>query len=236
MDRFSTRVYIMDTGGLSSESAFNSLYKTVSKRRQDKIDAYRRQNDKVLSLAVELLLMVALRELGIEHYQIVYGEYEKPYLKGENVFFNLSHSGERAMCAVSMEEVGCDVEMRGKTDLKIADRFFHPSECAILDRFPSEYEKRTGFYRLWTLKESFIKAAGTGMQLLLDHFSIDLNGSTISVMQEVSKENYYFKEYALDDGYFYAVCGKSPDFENEVRMVTTEELADRERTKYPVSV
>ena len=222
MEKFGNRVYIMETGGI--KEVYDSLYNKVSLSRQNKIDKYMQKKDKNLSLAAGLLLKQALADLGINSYNIEYGENGKPYLKNERIFYNLSHSEERAMCVVSMEEVGCDTEKIADIDFKIADRFFNPSECELLNDLSDINEKRTMFFRLWTLKESFMKATGLGMELPLDSFSVDITDDIISVRQNISKERYYFKEYDRNDGYRFAVCSLAPDFENEIRIINPDAL------------
>lgn len=75
------------------------------------------------------------------------------------------------------------------------------------------------FFRLWTLKESFVKALGKGILMPFDSFCIDFSGGEISVRQNVTSQQYFFKEYALGDGFKYAVCGLCGEFEDKVRFV-----------------
>ena len=59
-------------------------------------------------------------------------------------------------------DVGVDVEwLDRRINLGIADRYFAPSEVAYLQGVPLE-ERRSVFLRFWTLKESSVKALGTG--------------------------------------------------------------------------
>ncbi len=60
----------------------------------------------------------------------------------------------------------------------------------------STESKRTEmFFRLWTLKESFLKASGHGLKKPLDSFSIDIgDDGTIMVDQSLDKRNYIFGE------------------------------------------
>ncbi|GAA3444574.1 4'-phosphopantetheinyl transferase family protein [Planomonospora venezuelensis] len=85
--------------------------------------------------------------------------------------FNLSHSDEWALVAVAPEgwRVGVDVErVRDDLDpLAMADRLYRPEEAARL-RAASPGAALTGYFRLWTAKEAFVKATGGGLARLGD--------------------------------------------------------------------
>ena len=89
--------------------------------------------------------------------------------------FNLSHARSLIACAVAYDaEVGVDVEEtdRGIEALELAERFFAPSEVAHLRAAPSDIRDER-FFTLWTLKEAYIKALGTGLSTDLKAFAID---------------------------------------------------------------
>ena len=90
----------------------------------------------------------------------------KPLLTSEpELRFSLSHSGQWLALAVSCEsDIGIDIEQPSKPRdfLRIARHYFHPEECALLESPPIELTP-VHFYRLWTLKEAFFKARGTGI-------------------------------------------------------------------------
>jgi 4'-phosphopantetheinyl transferase len=102
----------------------------------------------------------------------------KPFLVAApvvaNIQFNLSHSHEVALIAVTQgREVGVDVE-RVKEDFafgEVAGRFFTAREVAALNALPSELQRKT-FYKCWTSKEAFLKAKGTGLSGQLDEVEI----------------------------------------------------------------
>ena len=109
-----TRIYIATTKALEDEEKFASLYKTVSQYRKQKIDNYKTPAEKRLSLGVGILLQRALEKEGYDEkkLQILSKDNGRPYFKGhEDIFFSLSHSGERVMCAISDEPIGCDVQI-----------------------------------------------------------------------------------------------------------------------------
>ena len=88
--------------------------------------------------------------------------------------FNLSHSGDLALVAVSAgRELGVDVErIEPKRDLeRLARRFFAPEERDALIRLPPD-ERDAGFFRYWTLKEAYLKAVGTGLGRALASFAV----------------------------------------------------------------
>lgn len=105
-----------------------------------------------------------------------YNEHGKPHLAipQENLFFNLSHSSDYAVLALShIENTGVDVEKTESTInyRGIVDRFFTPDERSTLDQVPEARQRRC-FYRLWTRKEAVLKAIGTGFQTSLMEIEI----------------------------------------------------------------
>jgi 4'-phosphopantetheinyl transferase len=212
MNNFETKVYIAKTDELYDDALFGKLYNTVSRQRRAKIDRLRFSKDKCLSLAAELLLIKALRDTGIDSFEIEISRGGKPHLKNSDIFFNLSHSEERAMCVISPYEVGCDTEKITDIDMEIPKRFFCKSEYERLMKISDSAARREMFFRLWTLKESFVKQLGTGMETLPNSFEILIGGADISVVQNINDRKYSFKEYDFNDGYKYAVCAMSAHF------------------------
>lgn len=116
-------------------------------------------------------------EMG--QWQFQYNDYGKPELAATQselgLFFNLSHSGDKLVFAVSTTPfLGVDVERCDKPRrlAKIADRYFSATESAALLALPQAAQLHR-FYELWTLKEAYIKACGMGLAIPLQHFSYD---------------------------------------------------------------
>jgi 4'-phosphopantetheinyl transferase len=123
-------------------------------------------------------LSVRPRELAF-----VYGAFGKPGLSsragGARVEFNLSHSGEIAILAVSRgPTVGVDVEQVIQVSelQRIASRYFSAYENAALNEVPAE-TRAFAFYCCWTRKEAFLKALGHGLAHPLDSFDVSLDES-----------------------------------------------------------
>jgi 4'-phosphopantetheinyl transferase len=94
-----------------------------------------------------------------------------PALLAEGFTFNLSHSSELVVCAVRLKgALGVDTEhLKRDVPLSIAKSYFAISEVReMADLSPAQQPER--FLRLWTLKESYVKARGMGLSLPLDQF------------------------------------------------------------------
>ena len=95
--------------------------------------------------------------------------------------FSLSHTRELIACLVARDrDVGVDVEntTRSVGFLEIAERYFSAGEVADIRSLP-EPGARKRFFEYWTLKESAIKAMGTGISSGLSRVCFDLGESAI---------------------------------------------------------
>ena len=88
-----------------------------------------------------------------------YHEYGKPYAPGFPCF-NLSHSGSWCVLAVSETEIGIDIEEIRGEHLQITRAVLTPEETDWMRQDPL-----IRFHRLWTWKESVMKATGLGLNL-----------------------------------------------------------------------
>src|SRR6516165_2909080 len=88
-------------------------------------------------------------------------------------YFNLSHCRGRVACAVSTDlELGIDVEnVSQHAPLELAERYFAEEEGRWLRDLPQR-QQSLGFFRLWTLKEAFVKATGRGLAESLQNFAV----------------------------------------------------------------
>ena len=145
------------------------------------------------------------------------GEHGKPYLPDyPQVHFNLSHSGNRVMCAVSAHACGCDVEQisHKKKQIDMVIRCLAESEQRLAA------VSAVHFYRIWTLKESILKLSGEGIVIPLNSFEVSLDPP--AVRQDFFPEPILLKEYdTLQDEYCCALAlsgGELPETMTEVDL------------------
>ncbi len=109
--RIENVLYSLNISELEDEATYSYWYERMKDERKKKIDAMKPRSGKLLSLGAGVLLEKAMEEVGISDYEIAYGEREKPYIKGhKDVYFNLSHSKDMVVLALSDKEIGVDTE------------------------------------------------------------------------------------------------------------------------------
>ena len=222
MEKIPTRLYLASADALKDTARFARLLKTVPDTRREKVLSYKNAEAARLSLAAGLLLEAALRDFGLEAGEMRTGEHGKPWLPALPGFhFSLSHSGAMAMCAVSSAPVGCDIERETENTQRIAGRFFHPAEKAWLLSLPEE-ERQAAFFRIWTGKESFMKATGLGFSLPLDAFAV-LPGEEPALRQTVDPRPWRLWSYAAGE-YACALCALEEPEDAPPRTVALEQL------------
>ena len=201
------KVYIADTSPLTDTHLYRHLYESANAKRRLKADRFLFQKDKMLSIGAWTLLCYALKEEGIREFSIENRQNNKPYLAGlSDLYFNLSHSGHMVMCAIADNEVGCDVEEKTSFDSSLAEAVMTKEELHLIYQKKEYAEQMEMFFRLWTLKESYMKATGLGMELAPHTFGISLDSRGISLCRQKDEKKYSFKEYHLDNGYCYSCC------------------------------
>jgi 4'-phosphopantetheinyl transferase len=101
------------------------------------------------------------------------GERGKPEVAG--LEFNLSHTHNVAMLAISDLPVGVDVEQHRQLvhRRRVAERSFSAVEYAFFDE-AEEPERTQRFFDLWTCKEAFIKAVGQGFAYGTRRFDVEV--------------------------------------------------------------
>ena len=106
-----------------------------------------------------------------------YGPKGKPELANRanrGVRFNLSHSHDLVLCAISRAgHVGVDVERVRPGVEKDVAACLSPAALGVLEALPPA-ERRRAFYQGWTRMEAYSKARGEGLESGLETFEVFL--------------------------------------------------------------
>ena len=104
--------------------------------------------------------------------------------------------------------MGNDIELIKPGRLKVADRFFAGEELEWMYAVQDETEITQRMFRIWTMKEGFLKATGKGISLPLNAFAVivDEEKNRIRVKHTFNAKFYHMREYSEIDGYRVAVC------------------------------
>lgn len=134
----------------------------------------------------------------------------KPLLRDnpDHLQFNLSHSHGLIACAVSYgQQIGLDIDFwrRRNRYLAIAQRYFHPSEFQQLQQLSGTAQQQY-FYRLWTLKEAWLKAEGSGLAGGLQALEFQVQEQRIHCnTAEASADNVLIAQWQPTEDFFAAV-------------------------------
>lgn len=210
-----TNLYAIDIRALPDPKENPAMLRQIGSSRRKEVMEYLQADDRKRCMGAGILLVEILPLYGENPEKITYGPEGKP--QAENIHFNLSHSGNLVICAVSGKAVGCDIEKIRKEPEGVAEHFFHRSEVQYLQKF-QEPERSKTFFRLWTWKESFVKMTGEGLKLPLREFEILPEGEKIRVRRSGGILPCQIMEYHVP-GYQVSVCAEEEEFDCCVKYV-----------------
>lgn len=123
---------------------------------------------RLLEYAVSRLYRIGVPELSRDK-----GKYGKPCFRiHPEVRFNISHSGDLVICAVSDFEIGIDIQEKSRMNTdRIAKKIMSSAEHK---KYIESSERQDFFYRVWVMKESYVKWTGDGITRELH--SLPMNG------------------------------------------------------------
>ena len=140
-----------------------------------------------------------------------YGPFGKPEMDGKWQF-NLSHSEDKALIAISPHVVGIDLEFTNRPGMDVAalaEVVCHPNEIAALALLPAD-EKAALFYRWWTQKEAYCKARGTGLDDALGSLRCQpIPGTSVSLVLDAANaatQSYFAHELVCFPSYAASIC------------------------------
>lgn len=166
--------YKYDIKNLSYDE-YSKWYSLMSEKKQRRVDSFRFETDKKLTVVGDMLARKAISDLcsvSFDSIVLKTGEHGKPYVEDLSVHFNISHSGDMVVCAVDDKPVGIDIESIRKVNLRVAKRVCTNEELvSVFGDIPekddfydvSDPDVLKRFFELWTAKEACAKCSGIGI-------------------------------------------------------------------------
>ncbi|MET3846948.1 4'-phosphopantetheinyl transferase superfamily protein [Paenibacillus sp. OAE614] len=202
-------------------ATFNECLLLLNNEKRERICRFKYFEDAQRSLLGELLILYMIKKCNIplKDISLSKNKYGKPILNGkQDFYFNISHSGRWVVGACGDIPLGIDIEEIKEIDISLMQNILMEDEY-------KELMKRTGaeflafFYDLWTYKESFIKAIGTGMSTPITSFSL-----YDELLLSVEKQT--FKQYEIDKNYKFSICAlqKNVEFPNSLTIISNSYL------------
>ena len=196
----------------------NNMLPDFPRDYQNKIQKYRRWQDAQLSLLGKLLLKHGLHKFDkkANSDNLFFNINSKPYLKTANIEFNISHSGNIVLCAISNEcEIGIDIEQLKEIEI---DDFKDQMTINEWKNISQAEDRISSFFDYWTQKEAVLKAYGSGFSIPLKSFE------NINYATQINGYNFYLKEIKIGEKYkcYIAFNGK------EATGVTLHEIESLE--------
>lgn len=171
-------------------------FKYIKSFKQDKIKRLANDNLKRESIAGEYLLIKGLKEyfnVDYNNIEIIKNSNGKPFIKDKDIYFSISHADNFVVCALATKDIGIDVEKIKEVNLKTLKLFATDKEKDYIIKTLDKLEER--FFRIYTLKEAYIKMQGTDLTRIKDN-ELNFKNNSIyssekSIMVKSIKDNSY---------------------------------------------
>ncbi len=175
------------TGKLASQISDKELGRLVNRLPDSfhsQVYRYQKKEDIQASAIGKLLLLEGLKTfygLGADVLNCIkYNKYNKPYLNGKDIAFNISHSSGLVLCAFSDTiKIGVDVEKVRPINIEEFSKVFTGQE---LHRIYHSTDQYLEFFTYWTKKEALLKAEGLGLRIPLTDISFNYAGDQAEVL------------------------------------------------------
>ena len=153
----------------------------------------------------------------------------KPYLPDNpEICFNITHCDQLVACAFQDRPIGIDAETPGYFPEVLINRALSEKEkCFLQSKSTSISEREEWFYRLWTLKEAYVKKSGIGVDTDLTDFSFSFiqNETAQSIICSDCSVSCYQTQLSL--GQILSVCYE--DNREPIKLVSCSQLHEPQR-------
>ena len=168
-----------------SDDLYNKGLDSIPLIRKKEILKKAYTSDRKLSLAGDILTrkyLSRLYNIPEEKLEIKKGEKGKPYVLNIPAHFNVSHSGDYTVLAISDRPIGIDLEIIRDFSAILAKKYFNEDELKYISGNSSSRKKslmQKCFYEIWTAKEAYLKFPGKGIAGGINSLSFSFDGKKL---------------------------------------------------------
>ena len=202
----SSDVVVVPRGPRPSPDAWVALVSGLPPLEQQRIGRVYR-DDSQLDSAVGWSL---LAELAARHDVLVWRNSLGRPVASLPVDLSMSHGGGWIAAAASREgRVGVDVEASRPVSSALARRCLSAVEIVWLECASGAEERQDRFAQVWTAKEAYLKAIGTGLGVDPRSVAIDCSGPTPQLSGDVAGR-WLFHSWVVADDVRVTLCEELP--------------------------
>lgn len=200
-------IFLPDFIDIKSDLAkfLNSTELNRSERFYKELD----RNRFIIYRSILKFVLASHTKMNVKNIVLDYHFNKKPYLASHPwLHFNISHSEDFAVIAISLDKVGIDIEYLSK-DFNFADLLpdiFVDYEILAIQ---NAVDKKHAFYTSWTRKEAFVKALGKGIDENFKNIPCLDGLHTINSALLKTTQNWQVCSFVLEDQYLGAVAFES---------------------------
>jgi len=183
------KIFISNSKTLSQEDI--ERIRLILPGRYKQAAEIKNEKERKLTLTASSML---IKHLNLtENDTISYNQFGKPEIQGK-AHFNISHSEELCVLALSDYDVGVDIEYIKDFREPVAKKVFSENELEFVKG------RKERFYAIWSMKESVLKEEGTGFAVSLKDFDVTSafdSGYTFYDTKQLYLYQTYYKGYSL---------------------------------------
>ena len=191
-------IYYCEISEELTGSQWEDFFSILPPDQKERNNRFKKWEDRHSHLFGRLLLQKGLVNKGYAENilsSIQTTGFDKPYIN-EAIDFSISHSKNYVICAISEKaSLGIDIEKKDSAiDITQIAEFLSPFEKHYIDHSINQI---AAFYRIWTRKESLIKANGKGFSLQLNQINCLPSKVSIEMKTWYIRDVNFSEEYAV---------------------------------------
>ena len=158
----------------------DKIYESLS--NEERYFMISNESKKKEKIARDILFKYVIEQENIKE-DLVFNKYGKPDFKDKKYHFNISHSKDIVVIAVSNEEVGVDIQKLSTYDDiqldKLTKRVYNDNDYNFYNT-----DDNVTFTQIWTIKEAYLKYLGIGLIKNLHDITIDFETMYVGMNKE----------------------------------------------------